>query len=285
MSLAYGELPPPPPGAALGDAGNANTDAGGELELRAKANRLQALLDEANCLQHSATATIDALQRNPDALAAVALTLAEISNLAAKLAPGALAALKGSFPAVVALLASPQFMIAAGVGVGVTIVALGGYKIVKRIRERKEEGMLEAPFAGGAGAPGPANDDGMDEDELRELDADMARVEMWRRGIADVQARSVGTTVDGEFVTPHASRMLVAEGALSEGDFRRKKGDAGEGGSGSGKKKGGKKEKEKERKGTRARTAKSARSERSGREREAGKRKRKEQSALRALFH
>ena len=213
MDLAYGDMPPPLP------------DRRGEdtVELREKMGALQRLLDEANCVQHSAMATIDNLQKNPDALAAVALTLAEISNLAAKLAPGAIATLKGSFPAVIALLASPQFAIAAGVGVGVTIIALGGYKIVKKIQAQKEEkAMLEAnAFESGATPryideeaypPSPAES----VDEMRELD----RIELWRRGIADEEARSLGTSVDGEFITPIASRTLIEEGKLTEADFK-----------------------------------------------------------------
>lgn len=216
MDLAYGDLPPPLPERRGEDT----------IELREKMTALQRLLDEANCVQHSAMATIDNLQKNPDALAAVALTLAEISNLAAKLAPGALATLKGSFPAIVALLASPQFAIAAGVGVGVTIIAFGGYKIVKKIKAQKEEKAMLAsqPFGAGndndrriddeAYPPSPAES----VDELRELSG----IERWRRGIAEEEARSLGTSVDGEFITPIASRTLIEEGKLTEADFKAK---------------------------------------------------------------
>jgi hypothetical protein len=157
------------------------------------------MLEEAHCLQHSATATIEHLQQNPDALAAVALTLAEISNLVRKMAPGALGALAKSFPAAVALLASPQFLIATGLGVGVVAVALGGYKIVKRIQDHraveKEGRLLEMPV---------------------ELD----RIELWRRGIADVEADSVGTTVDGEFITPEAGKRLIEEGKIAPEELK-----------------------------------------------------------------
>ncbi|KAF2250168.1 hypothetical protein BU26DRAFT_425758, partial [Trematosphaeria pertusa] len=193
MDLAYGELPPPLPSRRYDDG-----------ELREKASKLTMLLDEANCLQHSVTAMIDNLQKNPDALAAVALTLAEISNIVGKMGPGVLTVLKGSFPAVVALLASPQFMIAAGVGVGVTIVALGGYKIIKKLQAQKDgERAMEEPLQ-------------LDELEPPEL----SRIEMWRRGIAEVEAESAGTTVDGEFITPGASRQLVAAGVLDEDDLK-----------------------------------------------------------------
>nr|OQO24269.1 hypothetical protein B0A51_10129 [Rachicladosporium sp. CCFEE 5018] len=195
MDLAYGYLPPRLP--------ERRNDAA--LEIREKMTALQRLLEECNCLQHSAVATIDNLQKNPDALAAVALTLAEISNLATKLAPGALMAMKGSFPAIIALLASPQFAIAAGVGVGVTIIAFGGYKIIKKIQARKENSRLLE--AGEPSSPAESVD------ELREID----RIELWRRGI---EAESVGTSVDREFVTPVAGRTLIEEGKLREGDLK-----------------------------------------------------------------
>ncbi|PGH14314.1 hypothetical protein AJ79_03136 [Helicocarpus griseus UAMH5409] len=151
--------------------------------------KVKNLLVEADCAQHSAQATMAHLQKHPDAMAAVALTLAEISNLATKLAPTALAALKSSAPAVFALLSSPQFMIAAGVGIGVTIVMFGGYKIVKRLQE--------------ANAPQPEGST----DELIELNDSVSRVDTWRRGVADYEAESVGTSVDGEFITPRAATM------------------------------------------------------------------------------
>jgi hypothetical protein len=123
MDLAYGDVPPPLPETRYDDG-----------EIKEKASKITMLLDEANCLQYSATTMIENLQKNPEALAAVSLTLAEISALIGKMGPGVLPILKGSFPAVAALLLSPQFMIAGGVAVGVTIVALGGYKIIKKIQ-------------------------------------------------------------------------------------------------------------------------------------------------------
>ncbi|EME50355.1 hypothetical protein DOTSEDRAFT_69027 [Dothistroma septosporum NZE10] len=207
MDLAYGELPPPLPESRRED----------QIELKEKMSYLQRLLDEGNCMQHSVTAIIDNLQKNPDALAAVALTLAEISNIAAKMAPGALTAMKGSFPAIMALLASPQFAIAAGVGVGVTIIAFGGYKIIKKIRaNRSEEKLLEAGVPGEAEfgpVEGPLEEE---EDQLREI----SRIEMWRRGIADEQINSVGTSVDAEFITPVATRTLIEDGRLTEADLK-----------------------------------------------------------------
>ncbi|KAI9818923.1 MAG: hypothetical protein M1827_007744 [Pycnora praestabilis] len=197
MDLAYGDIPPPLPVARV--------VVGNETELKTLLSKVNVLLDEANCLQYSVTAIISNLQKNPDALAAVALTLAEISNVAAKMAPGILTTMKGSFPAVIALLASPQFMIAAGVGVGVTIVALGGYKIIKKIKARN---AAEAESM----------------DELQEYDGDVSRIETWRRGIAaepsspiemegfrgEGEIPVVMESVDGEFITPEAAAMRKA---------------------------------------------------------------------------
>lgn len=179
MDLAYGDIPPPLEVARADE----------EVELRGLVNKVKMMLEEAECLQYSATSIISSLQKNPDAMAAVALTLAEISNIASKMAPGALMALKGSSPAVFALLASPQFMIAAGVGVGITVVALGGYKIIKKIKAKHAE------------------EDEPGIDELLEIGGDVSRIDNWRHGIAEVQAESVGTSVDGEFITPQAAAL------------------------------------------------------------------------------
>jgi len=146
------------------------------------------ILEEADCLQYSASAIIATLQKNPDAMAAVALTLAELSNIVTKMAPGVLTAMKASSPAVFALLASPQFLIAGGVAVGVTIVAFGGFKIIKKIRSKQ---AVEVP--------------GMD--EMMEIGGDVNRIDNWRRGIAEEQEHSVGTSVEGEFITPQAAAL------------------------------------------------------------------------------
>jgi hypothetical protein len=180
MDLAYGEYHP---SSLTLDQPKAK-----ESDLKGLVYRAKQLLEEADCAQHSVTATIAHLQKHPDAMAAVALTLAEISNIVSKMAPGALATLKGSAPAVFALLASPQFMIAAGVGLGVTIVMFGGYKIIKRIKaanDAKQGSMVE----------------------MMELNSDISNVESWRRGVAEYSASSVGTSVDGEFITPTAAAM------------------------------------------------------------------------------
>ncbi|KAI1608004.1 hypothetical protein EDD37DRAFT_3975 [Exophiala viscosa] len=144
------------------------------------------LMDEADCAQHSIRATIAHLQKNPDAMAAIALTLAEISNLATKMAPGALAAFKTGAPAVFAILAAPEFLIAVGVGVGITVVMFGGYKIIKKIKARSNQ----------------KEDLAVDEMiDVHELD----RIEHWRGGISDVDSASVATSVEGEFITPMAA--------------------------------------------------------------------------------
>jgi hypothetical protein len=239
MDLAYGDLPPPLPVQKYDDG-----------ELREKASKLTMLLDEANCLQYSVTAMIENLQKNPEALAAVALTLAEISNIVGKMGPGVLTAMKGSFPAVVALLASPQFMIAAGVGVGVTIVALGGYKIIKKIKAKKEN-ELEEPLV-------------LDELQGQEL----SRIEMWRRGIAEVEADSAGTTVDGEFITPGASQHLIAAGVLEEDDLKSRRSTH---------------RRESRSKPKTAKSTRSAKTSRSGKD-DKEKKKKKQPSPLRMLF-
>lgn len=262
MDLAYGDAPPPLPVARIEDTG----------ELREKLTGLQRMLEEVNCLQHSAGATIENLQKNPEALAAVGLTLAEISTMVTKLAPGALPGIKASFPAIMALLASPQFAIAAGVAVGVTIIAFGGYKIVKKIQASNKEKKDSVLMLEGEEMPAsPAES----VDELRELSS----IERWQRGIADEQARSVGTSVDGEFITPIASRTLIEEGKLTEADFKPKESDK------------DKKKREKKSRKAESEAGKSVRSERSSRssssrtkDKKEKKEKVKEPSGLKLLF-
>ncbi|KAJ5277229.1 hypothetical protein N7524_003382 [Penicillium chrysogenum] len=167
-----------------------------QKQLDTLVNRAQWLLEEAHCVQHGATATIAHLQKNPDAMAAVALTLAEISNLGRKMAPAALTAVKSAAPAVFALLSSPQFLIAAGVGLGATVVMFGGYKIIQRIK------------GGATEEEGKPVETELEMEEMMEFNTEaLSSVEMWRRGVADEQAHSVGTSVDGEFITPTAAAM------------------------------------------------------------------------------
>ena len=190
MDLAYGPIPPPLPVACKG------VD---EQEFKGLVQKVKRILEEADCLQYSASAIILSLQHNPDAMAAVALTLAEISNLMTKVAPRVLAVMKGSSPAVFSLLASPQFLIAGGLAVGVTIVAFGGFKIIKKIRAKNSVEVT-----------------GMD--EMIEINGSVNRINEWRRGIAEEQERSNGTSVEGEFITPHAaalSRLNLEETKVS----------------------------------------------------------------------
>ena len=178
MDLAYGELPPPMPLVTSAD----------EDELKGLVGKVKQLLDEADCVQYSVTAIIANLQKNPDAMAAVALTLAEISNIVSKMAPSVIMSLKGAAPAVFALLASPQFLIAGGVAVGVTVVAFGGYKIIKKIKAKHT-----------------AEDSSMD--EMLEYGGDINRIENWRRGISEAEEQSIGTSVEGEYITPQAAAL------------------------------------------------------------------------------
>ncbi|KAJ6095655.1 hypothetical protein N7486_006401 [Penicillium sp. IBT 16267x] len=196
MDLAYGEAHP----VALAKYSPPVENGDDQKQLDGLVTRAQWLLEEAHCMQHSATATIAHLQKNPDAMAAVALTLAEISNVASKMAPTALTAFKSAAPAIWALLASPQFLIAAGLGLGVTVVMFGGYKIIKKIQSGTT-GISQEPTVVGA-------DEEQEMEELMELNVESgSRVEMWRRGVADFEAVSMGTSVDGEFITQRAAAL------------------------------------------------------------------------------
>lgn len=199
MNLAYGPIPPPlPPSTSAED------------DLRLAITRLDALMVEAQCIQHTATTIIASLQKNPDAMAAVALTLAEISNLVAKMSPSILTVLKGASPAIFALLASPQFLIATGVAVGVTVVMFGGYKIIKKMQDLQTERQLEAcrPMEEAlVYERGGSLDSGAVGNDFNEVDAGVGSIDSWRRGIAEEEARSVATSVDGEFITPEAARV------------------------------------------------------------------------------
>jgi hypothetical protein len=164
-----------------------------EIELAATMSKLDHLLLEAKCVSHSATTIIKNLQANPEAMAAVALTLAELSNILKTMSPGILTALKSSSPAAFALLASPQFLIAGGVALGVTVVMFGGFKIVKKIQANNE-------------AKKEANR--MEEALVWEPSSEMGSIETWRRGITAADGLpDDNTSVDGEFITPEAARQ------------------------------------------------------------------------------
>jgi hypothetical protein len=194
MHLAYGEFHPESLGAPVPYTAPEKQ----QQELSSLVTKAKMLLDEANCAQHSVKAIVAHLQKNPDAMAAVALTLAEISNIVSKMAPGALTAMKVGAPSIFALLAAPEFLIAVGVGLGITVVMFGGYKIIKKIQARNAE-----------------KDEGVD--EMLEIGQDVNRIEHWRRGIADVGTQvgggdddtaSVVTSVEGEYITPIAAKSM-----------------------------------------------------------------------------
>lgn len=187
-------------------------------ELKAEVSKLQKILDEANCVQHSVTSTIESLQNNPKQLAAVAMTLAKVSTIARKMPPGAILAMRGAFPAAIALLCSPQFLIAAGATAGVTVVALGGYKIVKRIRRKKREAQELEPGAD-TGAQSVTDDgqhDPFNAQELKDLDNELRHITTWRQGI-DLE----GSVVEGEYATPAAAAQLVSDGVVRAEDVNR----------------------------------------------------------------
>jgi hypothetical protein len=186
--LAYGEMPPPVPYR-------------NDEDIRVKMTAVNRMLMEADCLKYTATSMIEHLQKNPDKMAAVGMALAEISSLVAKSAPGALGGLKVAFPAVMALLASPEFLIAGGLAVGVTVIMFGGYKIIKKIKDA-----------------GKASEED-EQTQMRELESELSRVDMWRRGVADASAHgsragSKAGSVEGELITPGAHRRAIEEGAL-----------------------------------------------------------------------
>lgn len=250
MNLAYGNVPPdlayrtdlgPATRAEEADAAR-REELKKEAEARALMGRIETLLDEAECVQHTATSIIDHLQRKPEAAAAVALLLAELSTLLKAMSPGFLAVVKGGFPAIFALLASPQFLIGVGVAVGVTVVFFGGWKIVKRIRDAralaadKEAGAQafemqgppataadgqSAAFRAGAayGAPGPGS-----YDDALVLDEELSTIETWRRGISpgpgdgeeeEEEEDDDGESADLELITPSAVRSVRGGDAAS----------------------------------------------------------------------
>lgn len=239
MNLAYGNVPPdlasrtdlgPVTPAEEQDAAR-REEVRKEEEARRLMGRIDTLLDEAECVQHTATSIIDHLQRKPEAAAAVALLLAELSTLLKTMSPGFLGIVKGGSPAVFALLASPQFLIGVGVAVGVTVICFGGWKIVKRIQAAKALAaekqadaqafemmqaqpmmpMMEGDGASAAfqheaghfayGPPGPCS-----HDDALVLDEELSTIETWRRGIPpSVEDEE---SVDLELITPEAVRSV-----------------------------------------------------------------------------
>ncbi|KAK4460660.1 hypothetical protein QBC42DRAFT_347842 [Cladorrhinum samala] len=179
MGLAYGDLPPDladrydlgplrsPTMDRRGSASSPRSSSSGlgdevnpeEAQALGLMDKIEDFLEEAHCVHHSASNMIATLQERPEAAAAVALSLAELSNLVGRLSPAFLAFLKGGSPAVFALLSSPQFLIGTGIAAGITVVMFGGWKIVKKMVEGASGGgarQMEAPMAMRA-VPVPGN--------------------------------------------------------------------------------------------------------------------------------
>jgi hypothetical protein len=228
MNLAYGNIPPDL--ASRVDLDPAYKAAQKEQQAHGLVGRIEGLLTEAHCLHHTASHMIEHLQKNPDAAAAVALTLAELSALLKKMSPAFLGAIKAGSPAVFSLLASPQFLIAAGLTVGVTVVMFGGWKIVKRIKEAKEAEQQQQAMAfegetvhypvgdlpmGRAPYPISEHSDGYDEALV--LEEELSTIETWRRGIAPY---GEDESADLELISPEANRARRSQYGLDEDDAR-----------------------------------------------------------------
>ncbi|OAQ82427.1 hypothetical protein VFPBJ_05011 [Purpureocillium lilacinum] len=216
MHLAYGNIPPDL--ATRVDLDPAHHD---EWNAHQLVHKVEGLLDEAHCLQHSATAIIKHLQEKPDAAAAVALTLAELSSAVAKMSPAFLGFLKGGSPAVFALLASPQFLIGTGIAAGLTVVMFGGWKIVKKVKEAQAAREALA-YEGGVPADRPAPMRTQSEfsagmDEALVVDEELSTIETWRRGIMPYGADD--ESADVELITPEADRAHREKYGKDDLDF------------------------------------------------------------------
>ncbi|KAI1429715.1 hypothetical protein F5Y12DRAFT_332147 [Xylaria sp. FL1777] len=222
MNLAYGSIPPDL--ADRVDLDPAYRAVEKEHMARSLMEKIEDLLVEAQCLHHTATHIIEHLQGKPEAAAAVALTLAELSALLGKMSPSFLAVIKGGSPAIFALLASPQFLIAAGLTVGVTVVMFGGWKIIKRIKEAKEaetaalmqpmafEAQPSQPVQQPVQPPYPESevsqgfDDGFDEALV--VEEELSTIETWRRGITPF---GEDESADLELISPEADRAIRSQ--------------------------------------------------------------------------
>lgn len=211
MDMAYGSIPPDLEDRVDLDPKFMAMEK--ERKAQALAEKIEALLTEAHCVHHTANHMIQHLKTQPAAAAAVALTLAELSAVLGKVSPGFLPALKAGSPAVFALLASPQFLIAAGVTVGVTIVMFGGWKIVKQITDAHEEiSQARGPMAFEAHpqgayaerAPTEYSASGDEAYVIEEIEEELSSIESWRRGISDVGENE--SEVDMELISRAALR-------------------------------------------------------------------------------
>lgn len=223
MDLAYGNIPPDLQHRTDLDHGSREVPAGvgsgpgpdnkEEAEAMNMIQRIEGLLDEADCVQYTASSMIAHLQENPQAAAAVALTLAELSALIGKMSPAFLGVVKGSSPAIFALLASPQFLIGTSLAVGVTVIMFGGWKIVKRIRDanKEKEQAFEMQPMGAADAPGlpqPAAPSEASYEEALVLEEELSTIETWRRGIQPFGLEEDEESADVELMSPEADRAL-----------------------------------------------------------------------------
>lgn len=208
MDLAYGSIPPDLEFRT--DLDPKNSD---ERDATSLIRRVEGLLDEAKCMHHSATTTMTHLQKDPDAAAAVALSLAELSNLVKKTSPAFLGLMKTASPAVFHLLASPHFLIGSSIAVGVTVVCFGGWKIVKRVKQQQaaremlayEAANMERPMPTRTQSeygPGAQYNAGMDEALI--IDDDLSSIDTWRRGIVPF---GEDESADMELITPMADRV------------------------------------------------------------------------------
>jgi hypothetical protein len=227
MDLAYGDVPPDLASRvdlepAHKHAESVKPEDPQEAQALTLMDRIEDFLEEAHCVHHTASSMIENLQRKPEAAAAVALSLAELSALVGKMSPAFLGFLKGGSPAVFALLASPQFLIGAGVAVGVTVVMFGGWKIVKNIKDsaigtKTLEAPLEmravaappgaadralpAPPAAGGGGSATGYDEAL---VLRDVE-ELSTIESWRRGVS---FDDDGESADVELMSRAAERVL-----------------------------------------------------------------------------
>ncbi|KAK5626517.1 hypothetical protein RRF57_002232 [Xylaria bambusicola] len=220
MNLAYGNIPPDL--AERVDLDPAYQAVEKEHKARNLMEKIEDLLVEAQCLHHTATHIIEHLQGKPEAAAAVALTLAELSALLGKMSPSFLGVIKGGSPAIFALLSSPQFLIAAGLTVGVTVVMFGGWKIIKRIKEAKEAEtaarMQPMAFEAYPGQPVeqqpaiqppyPPSEASQEFDEALIVEEELSTIETWRRGITPF---GEDESADLELISPEADRAIRSQ--------------------------------------------------------------------------
>lgn len=213
MNLAYGEIPPDLASRVDLDPARQNEDSAKTL-----VRKVEMLLDEAQCVQHSATSMIKHLQEKPESAAAVALTLSELSKVVAKMSPTVLGLLKGGSPAVFSLLASPQFLIGTGVAVGITVVMFGGWKIIQQVKEQQAAREALAYQGVPMSRPAPLRTQSAyagSYDEALVVDDDLSVIESWRRGI---EPYGDDESADLELITPEADRVTRADARENRDD-------------------------------------------------------------------